>query len=65
MLEDEILEPKEVAKRLKVSYRTVVRLADRGVLPGFRMGDLWRFRARDIEKYIDDQMKPRPREQGE
>jgi excisionase family DNA binding protein len=49
---DEILEPKEVAKLLKVNHRTVVRWAEQGKLPGFKLGDLWRFRLETIEEHI-------------
>jgi excisionase family DNA binding protein len=49
---DEILEPKEVAKLLKVNHRTVVRWAEQGKLPGFKLGDLWRFRREAIEEHI-------------
>ena len=49
---DEILEPKEVAKLLKVNHRTVVRWAEQGKLPGFKLGDLWRFRREALEEHI-------------
>jgi excisionase family DNA binding protein len=49
---DEILEPKEVARLLKVHHRTVVRWAEQGKLPGFKLGDLWRFRREALEEYI-------------
>lgn len=49
---DEILDAKEVAKMLKVNHRTVVRWAEQGKLPGFKLGDLWRFRREAIEEHI-------------
>ncbi|GCE06120.1 helix-turn-helix domain-containing protein [Dictyobacter aurantiacus] len=49
---DEILEPKEVAALLKVHQRTIVRWAEQGKLPGFKLGDLWRFRREAIEDFI-------------
>ncbi len=58
MAEDETLDPndaldaKDVARMLKVSYRTVLRLAERGELPYFRVGDLWRFERKDVEEFI-------------
>ena len=58
MAEDDTLEPNEaldandVARMLKVSYRTVLRLAERGELPYFRVGDLWRFERKDVEEFI-------------
>jgi len=49
---DEILGPREVAQMLKVNHRTIVRWAEQGKLPGFKLGDLWRFRREAIEEYI-------------
>jgi excisionase family DNA binding protein len=54
---DEILEPKEVAALLKVNPRTIVRWADQGKLPGFKLGDLWRFRKEAIEEFIKQEEK--------
>ena len=51
----EILEPKEVAQMLKVSVRTVTRLAEKNELEGFKIGDLWRFYRSDIDAYIEAQ----------
>lgn len=57
---DEILEPKEVARLLKVNHRTVVRWAEQGKLPGFKLGDLWRFRREALDEYIRQLEKGRP-----
>lgn len=58
---EEILEVKEVARRLKVSTRTVIRLAERGDLVAFKIGDLWRFRNTDVDDYIRQQIQLRQR----
>ncbi len=47
----------EAAKMLGVSSRTVIKLAERGELPGFRVGKLWKFRPSDIEDYIEQQIR--------
>jgi len=49
---NEALDANDVARMLKVSYRTVLRLAERGELPYFRVGDLWRFERKDVEGFI-------------
>lgn len=54
---DQVLEPKEVAQMLKVSVRTITRLAERGELSGFKVGDLWRFYQKDIEAYVEAQRR--------
>ena len=59
MATDEILEVKEVAKILKVSTRTIIRLAEREELVAFKVGDLWRFRRSDVDDYIARQIKRR------
>ena len=63
MASEEILEVKEVARILKVSTRTVIRLAERGELTAFKIGDLWRFRRSDVDDYIRQQIQRR--QQGE
>ena len=61
MASEEILEVKEVAKRLKVSTRTVIRLVERGDLVAFKIGDLWRFRRSDVDDYVQQQIQRRQR----
>jgi len=39
----EIMTPKEVANYLKMSVLTVYKHAKEGVIPGFRVGNSWRF----------------------
>jgi excisionase family DNA binding protein len=71
LAEDDTLEPNEaldandVARILKVSYRTVLRLAERGELPYFRVGDLWRFERKDVDEFIKRNKKQgKKQEQG-
>ncbi len=62
MTADEILEVKDVAQILKVSTRTVIRLAERGELTAFKVGDLWRFRRSDVDDYIEQQIQRRKKD---
>jgi excisionase family DNA binding protein len=59
MASDEILDVKEVATILKVSTRTVIRLAERDELVSFKVGDLWRFRRSDVDDFIQRQIDRR------
>jgi excisionase family DNA binding protein len=59
MASEEILEVKDVANILKVSTRTVIRLAERDELVAFKIGDLWRFRRSDVDEYIRRQIQRR------
>ena len=53
----DILEPEEVAEMLRIHVRTVKILAGQGRLPGFRVGNQWRFRRSDIDRYIEQQLQ--------
>ena len=45
---------KQVAKRFGVNVTTVYRLAQRGKLPGFKVGDQWRFSERRLDEWVAD-----------
>ena len=51
----------EVAELLKLSEKTVYRLAQKKDLPGFKAGGSWRFRRRDIEKWVAQRIKDQER----
>jgi len=42
---------KEIGKYLRVHPYTVRRLARAGKIPGFKVGDQWRFDAKEIEEW--------------
>lgn len=48
----EILTPKEVANYLKMSVLTVYKHAKEGVIPGFRVGNSWRFDKTKIDELL-------------
>jgi excisionase family DNA binding protein len=50
---------RQVAEYLSVNERTVYRMAERGELPAFKVGDAWRFRREDIEAWIEGQQRDR------
>ena len=54
-MHDQILTLKEVAAYLKLTEKTAYRLASEGKLPGFKVGGSWRFKAEDLEKWIEEQ----------
>jgi len=43
---------KELAQFLKLSESTIYKLASNGVIPGFKIGDSWRFDLEEIQKLI-------------
>ena len=42
----------QVAKLLQLSEKTVYRLAQRGELPGFKVGGQWRFNQAVLESWM-------------
>lgn len=54
-MNDEILTLKEVTEYLKLAEKTAYRLAQKGKLPGFKVGGSWRFKREDIEVWINKQ----------
>jgi excisionase family DNA binding protein len=50
--EDQILTIKQVADYLKVTERTIYRLAAAKKIPAFKVGGSWRFRTADIDSWI-------------
>jgi excisionase family DNA binding protein len=55
LMTDEILTLPEVAKLLKVTDKSVYSLAQKGTLPGFKVGGQWRFKRVDIDAWIEEQ----------
>ena len=53
--EGEILTLKQVADFLKVTERTVYRLAAAKKIPAFRVGGTWRFSKAEINQWIQRQ----------
>jgi excisionase family DNA binding protein len=52
---EEILTIREVADYLKVTERTLYRLVQEGRPPAFKVGNSWRFRRDDLERWISEQ----------
>lgn len=54
----EILIIKQVAEYLKVTERTIYRLAAARKIPAFKVGGTWRFSRADIDRWISQQSAP-------
>ena len=52
-----IMKAKEVGRHLKLSEATIYKLALKGELPGFKVGDSWRFDLDDVLKVVKDPKK--------
>jgi excisionase family DNA binding protein len=53
----EILTPPELCEYLRVTRNTIYRALRQGTLPGFRVGNEWRFHLDAIEQWQRDQEK--------
>lgn len=49
-----LLTSKQAADVLQIHPKTLQRYARRGTIPGIRIGDLWRFRASDLDQWIGE-----------
>jgi excisionase family DNA binding protein len=54
---EEILTIREVAEFLKVTERTIYRLAADSQLPAFKVGGSWRFRKVELIQWMSEQSK--------
>lgn len=50
----DILTLDEVANYLRVTKRTLYRLAQEGALPAFKLGGTWRFRRDELNQWITE-----------
>jgi excisionase family DNA binding protein len=52
--DDEILTVRQVSNLLKLHQRTVYKLAQIGMIPGWRVGKKWRFLRSEIMKRFEN-----------
>lgn len=55
--DDEFLTIKQVAELLKVTERTIYRLAAAKQIPAFKVGGTWRFSRAEINQWIQRQQE--------
>ena len=56
-MSENFIDLEQVAKILRVSKRTVLRLLARKEIKGFKVGRAWRFAQSDIDAYVEQQRK--------
>jgi excisionase family DNA binding protein len=49
---ERVLNTEEAAALLQIHPKTLQKLAREGGVPGFRIGDLWRFRASALDEWL-------------
>ncbi len=45
----------EIAKYLKVSKETIYKMAQKGQIPGSKIGNQWRFRRERVDSWLEGQ----------
>ena len=60
----EIMTIEEVAAYLRVSERTVYDWAQKGELPGGKLGTTWRFKREDVEHWVNSRISSKPASTG-
>ncbi len=56
----EIMTIEEVAAYMRVSERTVYDWAQKGELPGGKLGTTWRFKREDVENWVNSRISNKP-----
>jgi PTS system nitrogen regulatory IIA component len=51
----------DVAVYLQIAERTVYQWAQRSQIPSFKLGNVWRFKRSDLEKWIENRKLETPR----
>lgn len=55
-----VLKSRDLAILLDLSPDAVNDMARRGILKGFKSGNQWRFRRKDVERYMERALRPAP-----
>lgn len=51
-----LLDTDQAAAIMRIHPKTLQRYARQGVIRGFQLGSMWRFRASDIDRWISEQL---------
>ena len=54
---EKLMTAKELSQFLKLTESTIYKLASNGEIPGFKIGDSWRFELEEIKKLIRESSK--------
>lgn len=57
MSKQDIMTVKELAEYLKIAEKIAYRFASEKKIPGFKVGNAWRFKKRGIDLWIEQQSR--------
>ena len=58
---DDIMTIKELANYLKIAEKSAYRFASEKKIPGFQIGNAWRFSKKEIDAWIEKESKAKDR----
>ena len=58
---DRLMTLQHVAEYLQVKERTIYQWAQKGDIPAFKLGNVWRFKRQDIDLWIEERKRDTPR----
>lgn len=57
MTDEEILTLQELAAYIKIAEKTLYGYAQKGIIPGIKIGSVWRFRKSDIDAWLEERRR--------
>jgi len=57
MADDEIMTLQELAAYIKMAEKTLYGYAQKGTIPGIKIGAAWRFRKTDIDAWLEERRR--------
>jgi excisionase family DNA binding protein len=63
MVDEKLMTIQDVAEYLQIKERTIYGWVQNGKMPGFKLGNAWRFKREDIDLWIEERKNDTPRSQ--
>lgn len=60
MNKEKIMTTRELAEYIKLNEKTVLKMAQKGQIPGVKIGNQWRFHLTSIDNYLQDEIVHAP-----
>jgi excisionase family DNA binding protein len=57
MTDEDILTLQELSAYLKIAEKTLYGYAQKGTIPGIKIGSAWRFRKADIDAWLEERRR--------
>jgi excisionase family DNA binding protein len=62
---EKLLTLRQVSEKLQISENTLYKLARKGEIPAIKIGNQWRFKAQDIERWLEEQKRKKKGNENE